>query len=87
MLIAFSSRVRCSKAAICRVMVTFEKCALTALTIFKGYRDFEGFQFLNLLFVLFDFGGYLKLNIVSVRAIFCYFLCFCIPVFKSDRNA
>ena len=68
-------------------MVTFEKCALTALTIFKGYRDFEGFQFLNLLFVLFDFGGYLKLNIVSVRAIFCYFLCFCIPVFKSDRNA
>ena len=50
---------------------------------FKGYGDFEGFQFLNLLLVLFDFGGYLKLNIVPVRAVVRYLLCFCIPVFTG----
>ena len=35
----------------------------------------------------FDFGCYLKLNIVSVRAIFLYLLCLCIPVFTGYRNA
>ena len=53
---------------------------------FKGYRDFEGFQFLNLLLVLFDFGCYLKLNIVPVRAVVRYLLCLCIPAGTDYGN-